>query len=221
MRLSRATNTFSLDPQRMARIKHTLARGVELTARSQSPRGGWIYTPDARSDEGSVTITQVQGLRACRNAGVAVPKEVIDRALQYLRDSILPDGGIDYRAGMGGSSRPAITAAAVACWFNAGLYDDPDALRALDYCRRRVTVRTSRGELSGHYYYAHLYAAQIMYLSGGQDWASYYPQMRDYLLSIQAADGSWSGDQVGPIYGTSVGLLILQLPYNRLPILQR
>jgi hypothetical protein len=50
--------------------------------------------------------------------------------------------------------------------------------------------------------------------------------MRDKFKSSgppygQAADGSWNGDYVGPIYGTAIATLILQLPYNYLPIFAR
>ena len=65
------------DTRRRAEIRLVLQRAVQLTARSQSARGGWLYTPDSGGDEGSVTVTQVQALRACRNAGIAVPKRVI------------------------------------------------------------------------------------------------------------------------------------------------
>jgi MoxR-like ATPase len=112
------------DADRQARIREVLQRAVELTGRSQSPLGGWIYMPDGGGDEGSVTITQLQALRACRNAGIAVPKEVIDRALKYLELSFRSDGGIAYRARQSGPSRPPITAAAVCCWFNCGDYDN-------------------------------------------------------------------------------------------------
>lgn len=209
------------DARRMETMQRALSAAVELTAASQSRAGGWIYTPDGGGDEGSVTITQVQGLRACRNAGIAVPRKVIDRAMNYLEDSVLPDGGIAYRAGMGGNSRPPITAAAVACWFNAGEYENKYAQAALDYCRERITAETSPQELGGHYFYAHLYMAQIMYLSGGADWDGYFPSIRKYLVSIQGEDGSWLGDQVGRTYGTAIALIILQLPYNQLPIFQR
>jgi hypothetical protein len=45
------------DVTRARRIHDVLFTGVQLTARAQSRLGGWIYTPDARGDEGSVTIT--------------------------------------------------------------------------------------------------------------------------------------------------------------------
>lgn len=207
------------DVTRARRIHDVLFAGVQLTARAQSRLGGWIYTPDARGDEGSVTITQVQALRSCRNAGVAVPKQVIDEAMAYLAISQNSDGGIRYTAShTGGSSRPAITAAAVCCWFNAGQYDNPRALRALEFCKERIRLPFTR---SGHDYYAHLYFAQALFVSGDSYWNEYFPKRRDYLLAQQESDGSWWGDGVGDIYGTAVALIILQLPFNQLPIMQQ
>jgi hypothetical protein len=210
------------DPQRQRQIQHVLDDAVTLTGKSQSPLGGWYYTPESTTDEGSVTITQLQGLRSCRNAGVAVPKRIIDGALEYLDRSLNPDGGIAYRAGQKGPSRPPITAAAVACWFNAGLYDDERALRALAYCKQNIPVGGNAGRyLWGHYFYAHLYMSQIMWISGGENWQWYYPQIRDQLLGLQDREGAWEGDGVGRTYGTAIAVFILQLPYNQLPILQR
>jgi len=211
------------DPRRQAEIHLVLGRAVELTARSQSAAGGWLYTPDAGGDEGSVTVTQVQGLRACRNAGIAVPKRVIDNAMKYLERSTNPDGGVRYQVADTGPSRPALTAAAVACYFNAGLYDDPRARRALAFAEQQLAPQDGRASrYFGHYFYAHLYMAQVMYLAGEQHWQTYYPAMREILLEKQnPQDGSWDGDHVGTTYGTAVALIILQLPCKNLPIVQR
>ena len=206
------------DADRQRRIGEMLRRGVELTGRSQNILGGWIYQPDSGGDEGSVTITQLQGLRACRNSGIAVPKSVIDKALKYLDLSARSDGGIAYRARQPGPSRPPITAAAVCCWYNAGDYNNPLAERALRFCHEQIGRQTQMA----HFYYAHLYYAQANYLSGDQKvWDEYFPWIRDFLLRSQNDDGSWMGDSVGKPYGTALALIILQMPYNRLPIMQR
>ncbi|RME39338.1 MAG: hypothetical protein D6788_05655 [Planctomycetota bacterium] len=207
------------DPDRARQIHDVLTRAIELTARAQSRGGGWYYTANARTDEGSVTITQVQALRSCRNAGIAVPKKVIDRAMRYLEESQNSDGGIRYSLRQRrGASRPAITAAAVACWFNAGLYDSPRAKRALAFAKQKVRPDRTAG---GHDFYAHLYLAQAMFVSRDPDWDEYYAARRDRLLALQNPDGSWQGDGVGDIYGTALALIVLQLPYNQLPIMQR
>ena len=87
-------------------------------------------TDGGNFDEGSVTITQLQALRAARNAGIAVPKEIIDKAVEVprrlhdarrRRSSTACAGG---GRGRGGQERPPLTAAAVACAFSAGEYND-------------------------------------------------------------------------------------------------
>lgn len=213
--------TESVDRQR--ELDHMLTRAIDLTAKAQSKLGGWFYTPQSRADEGSVTITQVQALRSCRNAGLAVPKQVIDQAMGYLVKSMNSDGGMAYRANQPGPSRPAITAAAVCCWFNAGEYDNPIAKRALEFCKETISMNPYAG---GHGFYAHLYLAQAMYLAGEEEWDEYFPTIRDRLLAIQYEDGSWrdrpgARGGVGAVYGTSIALIILQLPFNQLPIMQR
>ena len=207
------------DPARADAIQEVLGAGVQLTSRAQSTLGGWFYTPNSRSDEGSVTITQVQALRSCRNAGVSVPKATIDTAMQYLVASQNSDGGIRYTASQrGGSSRPALTPAAVCCWFNAGQYDNPHALKALAYCKQVLQSRMTR---TGHDYYGHLYLAQALYISRDKIWPEYFRQRCEFLLREQLPDGSWYGDGVGDVYGTAIALVILQLPYNQLPIMQQ
>jgi len=208
------------DVTRQARLRRVLERAVKLTGQSQSSDGGWLYTPDAQGDEGSVTVTQIQGLRACRNAGIKVPKRVIEGAVEYIEKSANPDGGIRYTARGGGSSRPPITAAAVAVLYNAGRYEHPVAKRCLAYLKD--LLRTSRGNpFGGHQYYSMLYLAQAMYLSSAENWRSYFPDTRDRLVKTQNSDGSWMGDSVGTAYGTSIALITMQLPYKYLPILQR
>jgi squalene cyclase len=60
-----------------------------------------------------------------------------------------------------------------------------------------------------------------LFVSGDSYWNEYFPKRRDYLLAQQESDGSWWGDGVGDIYGTAVALIILQLPFNQLPIMQQ
>jgi len=210
------------DPKRQAEIALALRRGIELTARSQSVAGGWLYTPDAAADEGSVTVTQVQGMRAARNVGISVPRETIENAMKYLARSANADGGIRYQVSDNGPSRPAITAAAVVCYYNAGEQEDAHAKAALAYVERHLSPRGGdSSRYFGHYFYAHLYMAQAMYLAGEERWGEYFPAIRRILLDRQTDDGSWDGDSVGTTYGTAVALLILQIPYKHLPIMQR
>ena len=213
-----------------------LTKAVELTTQSQSDlgarldhAGGWFYTPGARMDEGSVTITQLQALRACRNVGIAVPKSTIDRAVAYLRYCQAPDGGIYYSARSRGSGRPPISAAALACFYSAGVYDrqaggsGPEAEmveRLWDFTRPYMVPSENFGDTWNHFFYKHFYYAQALYVRGGDEWDEYYEQMVDGLMRRQGPDGSWAGG-VGPAYRTAIACIIMQLPYGYLPICQR
>jgi squalene cyclase len=205
------------DKDRQRRIRYALEKAVALIERSQSRDGGWLYTPDSRGDEGSVTITQVQAMRGCRNAGVHVPKTTIDRAIKYIERSQNPDGGISYSVRSRGS-RPAITAAACAVLYNAGSYDSPAAEKAFVYAWRHCLPT---GGSRGHYYYTQLYMSQAVWQKGDKYWNDYYPKIQQFLLRMQQGNGSWQGDHVGLVYGTAIALLILQIPYNHLPVLSR
>ncbi len=212
------------DEDRRETLMDVLSRGVEFTGQAQTPAGGWGYV-SARDgnnfDEGSTTVTQVQGLRGCRNSGVTVPKDIIDKAIKYIYDCQMPDGGICYSSNNRSGSRPAITAAAIACLFNAGEYDGERVQKLIKYCKSQLydSVRTGRNSF-GHWHYAYYYYSQAVYRQGGQLWDDYKDVLYPKLQTEQSNEGSWSGN-IGPIYVTSLNLTMLQLENEFLPIYQR
>ncbi len=209
------------DEIRRRELVDVLSRAVEFSARAQTSSGGWGYVSAADGqdfDEGSTTVTQVQGLRGCRDVGLAVPKDVIDRAIAYIHRCTLPDGGVQYNI-QGGGGRPAITAAAVACLFSAGEYDSPYVRKLLEFCRRNLNNLSERG--LGHWHYAHFYYAQALYRQGGEEWQQYRDRLYSRLIREQSSDGSWSQGYIGPVYTTALNLVMLQLEKAALPIYQR
>jgi hypothetical protein len=211
------------NPLRSKRIAQVLQKAVRLTASAQSKDGGWYYSPNSGSDEGSVTVTQIQGLRACRDAGIRVPPDTIRRACQYIQDSANSDGGISYSKAARGSSLPAITAASMATMYNGGQFEHPVAVGALKFTEN--LLQKNQGDYAkafgGHTYYSLLYAAQAMWFAGDKKWQTFFPVTRDKLLATRNADGAWVGDGMGMTWGTSIALISLQLPYRQLPLLQR
>lgn len=202
-------------------IKKSLNKAVELTIKAQSDAGGWYYTPESRSDEGSVTVTQMQGLRACRNSGINVPESVMVKAVAYLKHCQMDDGGICYSARNRGQSRPAISAAAVSCMYSAGAYDDPIALKCIKYCKGQFGDRPYEG---GFYFYTNFYWAQAMYQLGGDDWRRFYPQMQKSILTSHRSGDTWTESGfggTGQVLGTAMAVMILALPYCNVPIFQR
>ena len=209
------------DQERRAQLVDVLSRAVTFSGQAQTDAGGWGYVSakdGSNFDEGSTTITQVQGLRGCRNAGVPVPAEVIEKAVQYIRKCTLPDGGVQYNS-RGGGARPAISAAAIACLFNAGDYDSQYVPKLLEYCKRNLYSIDNSG--FGHWHYAHYYYAQALYREGGKAWETYRDKIYTKLVAEASPDGSWSQGYIGPVYTTAINLVILQLENAALPIYQR
>ncbi|HUY34738.1 MAG TPA: prenyltransferase/squalene oxidase repeat-containing protein [Pirellulales bacterium] len=209
------------DLERREELIDVLTRAVRFTGEAQTDAGGWGYVSakDGHGfDEGSTTITQVQGLRGCRNAGIPVPKEIIDKAVKYIRDCTLPDGGVQYSS-KGGGGRPAISAAAIACLFNAGDYDSEYVPKLLEYCQRNLDNIQNEG--FGHWHYAHYYYAQVCYREQGKKWQEYRDKVYAKLAGEASPNGSWAQGYIGPIYTTAVNLTILQLENGTLPIYQR
>ena len=73
------------DAERREELIEVLTKAVQFTGEAQTDAGGWGYVSakdGSNFDEGSTTITQVQGLRGCRNAGIPVPDKIIDKAVE-------------------------------------------------------------------------------------------------------------------------------------------
>lgn len=200
------------------RTREALLKAVRLIVTTQNPEGGWRYQPRPFDADISVTICQVMALRSARNAGLSVPKETIDRAIAYVRQCQNPaDGGFKYMLNSGGSAFPR-SAAGVAALYYAGVYEDDALSKGLTYLENG-SQNTTFGA-GGHYFYGHYYAAQAMFLAGGEHWERWCPRVREQLVAAQLADGSWNSGHGGP-YGTSMSLLILQIPNRLLPIFQK
>jgi squalene cyclase len=211
------------DEERRQELVEKLERACDFSAKAQTPSGGWGYVSakDGNNfDEGSTTITQVQGLRGCRNAGIVVPAEVIERAKEYIYDCKNPDGGISYSSRNRGSSRPAITAAALATLYNAGDYDSKHVPEMLEYCKRNLQNLSEGPNSFGHWHYTYLYYSQVMYRQGDKEWLPFRDKLYNHIVKEQQPDGSWTGN-IGPIYVTACNLIMLQLDKAYLPIYQR
>jgi hypothetical protein len=208
---------------RQADIKPKLKRAVDLIVNSQNREGGWRYQPIPVDADLSVTVSTVQALRAARNVGISVPLETIQRAMRYVLRCAVPRRGFSYQAatydnGMNDTRVSfALTACGMVAMYSAGMYDSREIRESL-----RVLPNYKHSLIPGklHYYYGHYYAAQAMYLAGGEHWAGYYPAVRDEILGRQEPAGHWE-DDVGKAYATAMACVILQMPCEYLPIFQK
>lgn len=249
------------DKVQREKIEKLLKKAVEFICKAQTLKkhkkpegkeveiGGWGYVSAADGnnfDEGSVTITALQGLRAARNAGISVPKENIDKAVNYLEACTTSDGGIiyNYMGGAGrGQDRPPLTAAAICCGFSAGQYKSELPKQWLKYCKNHESTFLAKTR-QAHNEYQTYYFGQAMYALGDDKYGEMFPDQKDkakwlswsrfkdcYFEPILAgqdkASGAWTvgggglGGNIGPVYTTSVNLCLLQLEKGILPIYQR
>ena len=169
-------------------VKEKLQKAVRLIEKTQNPEGGWRYQPAPYDADISVTICQVMAPRAPRDAGIKVEKEVIDKAIEYVKRCQNPDGGFSYMA-----SRAAAGAAASRAPPRASRPSTtPASSRAttsrsgLKYLKQFTPGHGAGSCNEGHYFYGHYYAVQAMFLAGGDYWANLYPAIRDELIASQA-----------------------------------
>ena len=218
------------DSERRMDLRRVLTKAVEFCADAQTKEGGWGYVSakDGNNfDEGSTCITQVQGLRACRDAGIPVSKAIIDRGKEYVWKCTIKTGsqagGVQYSI-RGGGARPPITAAGVAAMFSFGEYESERAKLMLDFCKKNVWPGQSVSSFSGHWHYTHYYYAQVVYRMEDQ-WPKYLDEIGGQLVKTQttagANRGAWMDGHIGPVYTTAINATILQLGKGYLPIYQR
>ncbi|MGE0709980.1 MAG: prenyltransferase [Planctomycetota bacterium] len=220
------------------KVQKGLQRAVNLIVSAQNEQGGWRYSPGAKDSDISITVCQVQALRAARNVGVRVPVRTISSAIEYVRKSYIPPGtahhrqtgGFWYQVYENFRYRPsrtsfALTAAGVTALYGAGIYDGDEirgGLRYLFDVRNRPASHEMRGSFD--YFYGHYYAVQAFFQAGDGGerpyWSMWYPWIRDQLVMGQRPDGSWK-DLVGPNYATAMSCVILQIPFRYLPIFER
>lgn len=223
-----------LPPERQKLVYAALRKACRVILDSQTFRGGWDYYPSHTvgcraelADEGSITVTVVQALRAARNAGINIPREAIDNGVKYIEECMTPDG-CKYKYTDGSSWKSyALTAAAVSVLNASGVYESKALDMGLTFMRKRISEVDIPLKASKWPWYGNLYAAQALWQAGGKDWENFYRKSFPYLVNTQASNGAWDGSYggwgsgYGDVFATSIGALILEIPLGYLPIFER
>ncbi len=200
-------------------LREALVKAVRLIVKSQNDEGGWRYNPVPEDADVSVTICQVMALRSARNAGIKVPAETIDKAVEYVKVCQNPDGGFRYRTVQGASAWPR-SAAGVATLYYAGVYEGEAITDGLEYLKKNAFPSPQRRQV--HPYYGAYYSTQAMFLAGGDYWTTWWPKCVDDMLAHQdRQSGGWLDHHAGGPYATAMALIVLQMPKRYLPIFQR
>ena len=185
---------------------------VDLVIDAQNEQGGWRYNPYVKEADLSVTVCQLQALRAARNVGIRVPRSTIDRAVDYVQRSRIGRGryaGAYFYKIAGRSARTktsyTVNAAAVTALTSAGFYDFDAMEGAIRFIENHYDDVSRYDPNHFYYWYGNYYAAQAMFQVGGARWDRYYERLKTDLLARQRPDGSWANDVgPGPAFGTAV-----------------
>jgi hypothetical protein len=225
------------DGERRKQLKDVLTRAVAFCGKAQTTLGGWGYVSAKEGgdyDVGDLTVSQVQGLRACRDARIAGTEPVLAKARKYLEQGTTKNGGVVFCLATGrGEERPNLTAAALVCGLSAG-QDDSDLVKKwLQYCASSIAVgqdALTDPDGFGRYYYAqalHLLGddgyGRLFPASGPHErltWSKYKERSLGGPIAGQARDGSWKGRNDSLLL-TTVNLTILQPDSTSLPIYRR
>jgi hypothetical protein len=163
------------------------------------------------------------GLRACHDAGVVVPAEVVESAERWWRDGTSGDGwGYLNKgdAGYGSMTAGAVGALTIYLALQGKQWmKDKEVVSGMDWLGKNFTVAQNPGphdadggQNGWQYYYLYaLERAGIFYGTetlGGHEW---YAEGARYLLDQQAADGSWTSKGADhAIWDTCFAILFLR-----------
>lgn len=214
-----------LKKDRARRAREALEKSIRLIVQSQNVRkssrheGGWRYQASSRDSDISVTGWQLLALRAAKNVGCDVPKDNIDRAVEYVKNCKSRFGGFGYQP-YGGPTATR-TGTGILCLEICGKHKTAEAMAGADYLLRRP-LRSS-----DHYFFYGVYYCTVgMFKVGGKYWDATKANTHRILIPSQNVDGSWSGSRGegrrhGRVYTTSLSVLALAVEYRFLPIYQR
>ena len=198
-----------MSTRRDPRLNTTLDYALRLIALTQCDDGGWGYQAEARArgHDLSLAVMQAKALRSAMDSGLEVPREVIDKAVQSVREHYWPQSGrgkntepqpsdgpgqFTYSKGGGGPTL-AMAAAGVVCLQELGCYDDwriAKNMEVIGSAIGRLPHATSGQGVMPFDAYTLYYVGQSLYQVGGDDWQQHYPILRDYLADSQRIDAS-------------------------------
>jgi hypothetical protein len=217
-----------VDPERQKKIDTVLSRAMKVIIsaqqmpKDQNSAGGWRYQHDSRDSDISCTGWAIMALRSARNNGAAVPKEAIDRGIEYvMRCRDRREGGFAYQPG--GGAGWGRTGTALLCLELTGRHRDRTALMAGEWLLKHLPERYGSGE---HFSYAMYYCAQGMFQLGDDYWDRWAAQMYEVMFKAQDKDGRWrcvegNVGEGGDYYSTAMAVLAMSVSYRQLPIYQR
>ncbi len=195
-----------------------LAVKLAVTAQKKNPVKGWRYSPGDNTADTSVVGAVLMGLLAARNAGIDVPGEAVDGALEYMKSMTNADSGEVAYSGLQGLGASGARSAIAGLVFAIGKRKDwPE----LEGTRKYLVDNLDVSPQQSWPYYERYYKAQALFQNDYEAWEKWNRNTIDELRAMQTDDGQIGNSDHGPAYATSMSLLALALNYRFLPIYER
>ncbi|MCS7239411.1 MAG: terpene cyclase/mutase family protein [Thermoguttaceae bacterium] len=208
------------------RYREPAERLIDYLLRSQSPEGGWRYSPQADSDL-SVTGWIVMALQSARMAGLHVPPDVFRKVERFL-DSVSHAGGSRYSYQRRDEPTLAMTAEGLLCRQYLGWRrNDSRLLEGVKFLTQPENL-INYDTPDVYYWY---YATQVCHHMEGEAWRTWNERMRQAVPAHQVKSGpeagSWDplkpkpdkwAENGGRLYVTCLSIYMLEVYYRHLPL---
>ncbi len=192
-----------------------LAVRAAITSQRNNPHAAWRYSAESRDADTSVSGAVLVGLLAARNAGIEVPEEAIDKAIEYYKAMTAPSGEVAY-SGIGSHGNSQARSSIAALVFAIAHRKDLSQFKSAMNC-----VLGQRDAFGMHYLeYTRYYQAQALYQGNIASWEKWNGELAKGLIAEQQKDGSFPGTMAPP-ENTALNLLALAVAYRLLPIYER
>lgn len=197
-----------------------LAVRCAVTSQKKNPHKAWRYSPSSTDADTSAAGAILMGLLGARNAGIAVPDESLQGALEYFSTMTSSSGDVGY-SGIGSFGQSKARSAICTLVFAVGKRRDEPAYKAA--AERIVTTRDGPNGGWGHPCYTRYYVSQALFQADYEAWREWSVENTRDLIARQADDGSiqLQNGSHGPAYQTGMLLLSAALDYTLLPIYER
>jgi len=201
--------------------RRTLGQALELavrcalTAQKKNPFGAWRYSPQSQDADTTVSGTVLMGLLGARNAGIEIPNEAIEKALDFFKLNTMHDGNVSYQPGSGQGDGLCRASIATLVFAVGKRKDLPQYQAAATFIKKRIDQ-----DVNQHPFYTRYYMAQALFHSDIEAWKAWNQRIVGKLQKMQKADGRIPSPY-GQAYGTGMSVLALALNYRLLPVYER
>ena len=226
------------DAEKDAELAQWCRKAINVIVSSQkvpkakAEKGGWRYSPHTHESDLSVASWQLLCLHAARQCGYSIDDSVINFATGYVNSGFVrtKDGqsGFAYRPGRSTVPEYGVTGT---CVLLKGIFEnqvDDKMSESLKYLKS-FEIGWGGSQYRGYFFISTWYLMQGFFQMGGTGYEEFAGKTRKVLVKRQKGDGHWPYPSqssahrqgVGPVFPTTLAILILSLDGQYLPIFQR